>query len=250
MEEVRQKQRDILHAMPYRWCFTDKGKNLLEQFGISPDERDKRAYHQVQNCFFMQNKDQDVLKKSSSGGVVPEIVDLVRSQGGSCFGVVFADDFMSLKYVEIDDSNKNLAMGSKYINSLLDEVNKKRISELLESGKQVVFIGRPCQCHWMRNNFRKYKNLVLVELFCFGVPEENLWKDYIGELISEHGKIKSVNFRDKLTGWKNYSLTVEFENGYVLSEPHGKNRYMCDYLSRKNLMQKCHGCKFKSEVES
>lgn len=149
-----QKQRDILHAMPYRWCFTDKGKNLLEQFGISPDEKDERTYHHVQNCFFMQNKDQDVLKKSSSGGVVPEIVDLVRSHGGSCFGVVFADDFMSLKYVEIDDSNKNLAMGSKYINSLLDEVNKKRITELLESGKQVVFIGRPCQCHWMRNNFR------------------------------------------------------------------------------------------------
>ena len=158
----------------------------------------------------MKNVDQSILQKSSSGGVVSEIIDLIRSKGGSCFGVMFSDDFVQLKYVEIDDLNKNNVRGSKYINVYLDDENKTRINRLLEDGKQVVFIGRPCQCFWMRNKFKNYNNLILVELFCFGVPNEMLWKDYVKQLTFEYGKIKSINFRDKTTGWHNYSFRAEF----------------------------------------
>lgn len=77
---------------------------------------------------------------------------------------------MSLKYVEIDDTNMHDAMGSKYINAALSKDNKERILELLKQGKKVLFVGRPCQCYWMRNHYKQYPNLILVELFCFGVP--------------------------------------------------------------------------------
>ena len=109
---------------------------------------------------------------------------------------------MSLKYVEVDDSNGNKVLGSKYVDVCLSDENKKRILELLGSGKKVLFIGRPCQCHWMRNNYGNYPNLVLVELMCHGVPEDSLWEDYIGALIKEHGQIKSINFRDKSIDWR------------------------------------------------
>lgn len=135
-EEVAQVQKNIIRAMPYRWCFTAKGKELLEWAGGGIDEERRRnseeaAEESIQEewnggpvCLLMQNKDEDVLNSSSSGGVVPAMVNLVREQGGTAFGVVFSDDFTSLKYVEIDDTNMKDAMGSKYIDARMSEENK------------------------------------------------------------------------------------------------------------------------------
>lgn len=120
------------------------------------------------------------------------------------------------------------------------------MSELLEQGNKVLFVGRPCQCHWLRGKYGQYPNLILVELFCFGVPQDSLWTEYATSLVQKHGRIKSVDFRDKTSGWRNYNFTVEFENGEVLSEPHGQNQYMGQYLSRRNLQPKCGTCRFKS----
>ena len=64
---------------------------------------------------FMQNKNAWWLANSSSGGVIPHIINMLMCRDVHCFGVMFDEDFEKLKYVEVNDKNKGDVLGSKYL---------------------------------------------------------------------------------------------------------------------------------------
>lgn len=171
IDEVRKIQGDILGAMPYGNCFTPFGDDLLNKYGI------------YQHGYMMRSKDIDILNISSSGGVIPELIKQVKLSGGMSFGVMFNEDFSSLKYVEVDDGNFNDVCGSKYIGVDVSESIIGKIDDAIDSGKLVLFIGRPCQCLMMKNKFKDKSNLICVSMCCFGIPNDSLWNDYRNKLI-------------------------------------------------------------------
>ena len=167
-----------------------------------------------------------------------------------CVGVDCDDGFEKLKYVEVSDANKTRVMGSKYVDVMLSQELKDKMLKFLNEGKKVLFVGRPCQCHWLRTKFTDNPNLILVELLCFGVPEEGLWENYIQKLKKENGEVETISFRDKSNGWNNYNITIKFKNGHILSEPHGKNQYFREYISERRVQKKCVNCAFGSKIKS
>ena len=49
---------------------------------------------------------------------------------------------------------------------------------------------------------------------CMGVPSPKIWREYLAFREREAGAaVSEVSFRDKSTGWKEYSLAMKFENG-------------------------------------
>ena len=125
------------------------------------------------------------------------------------------------------------------------------IKKRLVSGQKVLFSGTPCQTAGLHNYLGKdYKELLVVDVLCHGVPSPKLFADYLEYLGRQYdgGKPVSVNFRNKQRGWKRLYMEVCFDNGkrhYVYS---GYDRYEGMFLNNLSLRPSCYECKFtKSE---
>ena len=108
-------------------------------------------------CF---NKDEEVRKESSSGGVFTLIATNVIRDNGVVFGARFNDLFeVEHNYIEtLDDIN--LFRGSKYVQSKIGYTFTE-VKKFLEDGKNVLFSGTPCQVGGLKSFLGKsYENLI------------------------------------------------------------------------------------------
>lgn len=75
-----------------------------------------------------------------------------------------------------------------------------------------MFSGTPCQIRALKSYLDKnYDNLILIDLFCHGVPSPKIWQRYLEFINPEKKCIQSVSFRDKRISWEDYSLTVKYD---------------------------------------
>ncbi|MDU2200101.1 MAG: Coenzyme F420 hydrogenase/dehydrogenase, beta subunit C-terminal domain [Terrisporobacter othiniensis] len=89
---------------------------------------------------------------------------------------------------------------------------------MLKEDKTVLFTGTSCQIGGLKSYLRKdYSNLICQDIVCHGVPSPYVWQHY-KNLISKDRNIKNINFRDKSTGWKRYSLKFDFTDGKIYEE--------------------------------
>lgn len=72
--------------------------------------------------------------------------------------------------------------GSKYV-EVDTALPFSKIKEQVQEGKLVLFSGTPCQVQavnlFLKN--KKYDNLILVDLLCYGVQSPAIWEKYISE---------------------------------------------------------------------
>lgn len=199
----------------------------------------------LNRCYVAYNKNDEVKKTSSSGGIFDAIARKVLSDNGIVIGAAFNDN-MELEHIaleEIDDLEK--LKGSKYLQSNINNMFsyiKEKIND-----KKILFVGTPCQVAGLHAYLKKdYDNLICIDLFCHGVPSPKLFNRYIKELEDGNGsKVVKYNFRDKKTGWDTYSNTASFENDNEISELQSNNSYMCLFLSDIALRESCYNCNFK-----
>lgn len=198
--------------------------------------------------FAAHNPDSEIRYQSSAGGVFSMLAEKILSEGGVVYGVGFDNDW-NIVHRRIDNpEDLRFLRGSKYAYSRIGTAIQDAISDL-KSGKKVLFSGTPCQAAAMRKAGGDNPNLLIVEVVCHGAPEQKYWKKYLTELCNSKGKsisdILSINFRDKRTGWKNYSFTIIFNDGTVFTESHETNLYMQAFLKDLTLKRSCFECKFK-----
>ena len=202
-------------------------------------------------AYACKNKDDKVRETSSSGGVFALLCENVINEGGVVFGAAFDKEFnVRHTYAEtLDECIK--FRGSKYVQSKIGDTYKKA-KEFLDKGRIVLFSGTPCQIAGLDTYLIKnYKNLILVDIACHGVPSPLVYKSYINTLEKKNrSKIKEISFRDKSTGWKDYSVSFGFENGKKLKQFRTDNTYMNGYLKDIFLRPSCYTCKFKKPVTS
>ena len=95
--------------------------------------------------------------------------------------------------------------GAKYSQSKLEGCFLD-IKTDLETGKNVLFSGMPCQVAGLKSFLRKeYVNLFCVDFVCHGVPSPMVWEKYIqyradadnDGVLPEH-----INLRCKESGWQ------------------------------------------------
>jgi len=198
-------------------------------------------------AFGCVNKNKDIQKLSSSGGVFNLIAEYIIENGGIVFGAVF-DEELNVKHIEAcckDELGK--MRGSKYVQSEIGYTYKKA-KEHLENGKMVFFTGTPCQIGGLVAFLKKdYDNLITQDIICHGVPSPMVWKRYVEHIKTKFGIDENirVNFRDKANGWKNYSLV--FQAGSKIHRiPASENNYMKAFIDNLCLRNSCYNCKYKS----
>ena len=197
------------------------------------------------DVFVCYASDKDILKKSSSGGVFPLLAKKIISEGGAVCGAVFDDDF-SLRHVIVSSQyDLEKLYGSKYLQSNTEGCWKK-IRELLENGKKVLFCGTPCEVAALNNFLKKQSDtLISVDLLCHGVPSPLLFKRYLKEQFSGK-KIKSYKFRNKVdSGWK-ANENVWFSNGKFLKRTPEESPWFNAFISCWSTRKSCSSCKYAS----
>ncbi|WP_029200390.1 Coenzyme F420 hydrogenase/dehydrogenase, beta subunit C-terminal domain [Oribacterium sp. NK2B42] len=179
-------------------------------------------------AYLARTRDIKLLSKCTSGGVFTELAREIVKNGGIAYGVVYGESF-KIQHERISNLTEiERFPGSKYVQSDVGTTFAQVKNDLI-AGNQVAFCGTPCQVAGL-NNFlgKEYRNLLLVDLVCHGVPSPKLWRAYVDYIEQKHGKLRFANFRSKRLGYHVSVMEERFESGKTQIGS-----------ARTNLMSKC-----------
>ena len=201
-----------------------------------------------EKAYAVKCRDPEIRMNSSSGGAFSLLGQKVIEDGGVVYGAVLNDQ-LHVSHAAAESPAELLPIrGSKIIQSSPGLVYKE-IEQRLKNGEKVLFSGTPCQVSGLlRFLGRRYDNLITQDIICHGVCSLTLYDRYISYLQEKHGcGIQTVRFRDKETGWRDYSVSITYDNGDKTVVPHGKDELMRAYLKNYALRPSCYKCPFKGK---
>lgn len=190
-------------------------------------------------CCAATNPDEGERQNSSSGGLFMMLARNIIEQGGVVFGARF-DEAWNVVH-DAAETVEALApfCTSKYVQSVIGDCYR-RVKEFLQQGRLVMFTGTPCQIAGLRSFLGgPHDRLVTVEVACHGVPSPGVWRSYFKSRSRDHA-IQRVNFRDKSTGWRGYSVLIGDRRRH-----HDDDNYMVTFLDNYNLRPSCFNCPSK-----
>lgn len=226
-----------------------------------------------------KNKNEEIRRQSSSGGIFTLLAEKVIAEGGVVFGARFNEEWNVIH--DYTDTIEGIAAfrGSKYVQSTIGDTYHKA-KDFLVQGRKVLFSGTPCQIAGLKKYLRReYENLLTVDVVCHGVPSPLVWRTYLDEtryqLRSKRGVgkktvplpmdelpvITGISFRDKTNGWKKYGFRLRYaafkatENTVsaplykeekVLLKPFRNNIFMQGFLANLYLRPSCYACAARS----
>ena len=188
------------------------------------------------------NKDEDVRMRSSSGGMFHALAKWTIEQGGVVFGARFNDQWEVVHdYTETIEGIEPF-MRSKYVQSRIGDTFKQA-KQFLDQGRQVLFVGTPCQIGGLKAYLKKdYDNLLAVDFICHGVPSPGVWRKYLKE-TTKGESLLSFSFRDKSDGWKEYQfVTTTTTTTTTRRERYNTNPMIQGLLKNILLRKSCYAC--------
>lgn len=191
-----------------------------------------------------KNKNEEIRRQSSSGGIFTLLAEKVIAEGGVVFGARF-DENWDVIHSKTDTLEGIAAFrGSKYVQSTIGDTYREA-REFLKKGRKVLFSGTPCQIAGLRKYLRKdYDNLLTVDVMCHGVPSPKIWREYLCSL--QLSNIGAISHKDKSTGWRRYSISVKDTDGKVIyTEIASENKYLSAFVKNYILRPSCFSCPAK-----
>lgn len=214
------------------------------------------------------NKDEEVRKVSSSGGIFSALAMDVMTHGGYVYGAAF-DDNWNLNHKAVSDSVNLLPLvGSKYVQSRIGNIFVE-IKNHLSQNYTVLFVGTPCQVAGLKEFLNGNDDRLLsVDFVCKGVPSGQVFKQYIKETLQNRIKsmklsdditvqIDEIRFRDKTDGWNDYKFVMSYsynQDGTTkqgkICQDRGSNPFMRGFLQNLFLRPSCYHCPFRERHQS
>lgn len=199
-------------------------------------------------CYAAKNKDDRVLRISSSGGLFFALASYVLEENGVVYGCVFDENYNAVitraeTYEQIQPMH-----GSKYVWS--DSSHSfPSVKQDLESGRKVLYTSLPCQVAGLMKYLQKqYDNLYTVDVLCGGAASPYAFYKYISTLTDTEGRKKlDFQFRDK----EKYGAGVDCTyvvNGKKHHENYLENSYYYAFSSKCRIIwrKSCYRCDYKS----
>ena len=194
--------------------------------------------NRCEKAYAAWSKDKEIILNSSSGGIFSELAIEILNEKGIIYGVGWEKGEVKHERIDKIEDLKNLR-GSKYLPSFVGESYKLVIKDLKDN-KKVLFSGTPCQIAAL-NKIVKNDNLITVDLICHGMPSYKAYEKYCREKFKE--KVEKVDFRNKETGWINYSLI--YYSNILKNNLHYVDKFFSGFLKDIYLGNPCYNCKFK-----
>ena len=149
---------------------------------------------QPKEVLAVKNRNDEERMDSSSGGVFVALARETISRGGVVFGAVF-DGKWEVRHACAETlEDVRPMMGSKYVQSRVGD-SYRQVERYLKEGREVLFVGSPCQVAGLHAYLRKdYPNLLSVDFLCHGVPSPGVWRRYLDETFySAHRAVAGKN---------------------------------------------------------
>lgn len=193
-----------------------------------------------------KNRNEEIRRQSSSGGIFTKLAESVIREGGVVFGARFDENWNVVHTWTDKEEGLAAFRGSKYTQSKIGGSYIK-VKEFLKDNRQVLFTGTPCQIAGLKKYLRKeYDNLLCVDIACHGVPSPLVWHEYLqSERNAKTSEIEEISFRNKDTGWKNYSFSIRFSDNKEVSQVFRENLFMQVFLKDLCIRPSCTACPAK-----
>lgn len=196
--------------------------------------------------FCVQNKNGEVLSKSSSGGASNALMNALLDDGYIVYSFEYNNKYKNLFISKATSKREAVKfIGSKYMQG--KAYDKNIFTELLNfpTNKKLAFFGTPCFISGIKLFLENkgFTNLFFVDLFCNGVPTTYLWQKY----LESYGNVSSAFFRDKKYGWHIYSSSVVIDNK---SKCKVNDKFYLLYFSNMFLNKSCYNCKIRTKFNS
>ncbi len=197
-------------------------------------------------CYAAVSKNEKQAKKSASGGVFAAMATDYIDKGGVVFGAAF-DEEWKVHHISVETKDQlRFLQGSKYVQSDI-EMSYKEVKACLDSGRQVLFSGTPCQVAGLQSFLgQEYENLLTVDIVCHGVPSNRMFQEYIKVLESKYrGKVSDFTFRDKTIGWGINGSTIV--NGKKIKIWQSASSYLFYFSKGWIYRENCYKCPYACE---
>ena len=194
---------------------------------------------------------QDEIKASASGSLGTAIAKGFIKQGGVVYGVTYTANCLGIEYrrAEKEDDLEQFRT-SKYAQSRKLDIYQK-VREDVRSGRQVLFIGLPCDTYALQLYLSKeYENLYVCSLICHGPTSPLVHKQFVQQLIGKQKcEVNEFSVRYKKEGWKPYYIRAKYKNGQEHLEKFAESTYGVAFLYMKR--PSCNVCPIKrSKIHS
>lgn len=193
------------------------------------------------------NKDEEVRKDSTSGGIFSALATAQYNDGGFVGGAIYTENFKVKHVVSNDINDLPKLRSSKYLQSdVTDFFNN--VKSLLEANEKVLVCGTPCQIAALKKFVGKLQqNLVTVDFICRGVSSPMIWQMYLRDIEEKHcEKLISVKAKSKDLGWRNLTYKFVFQSGYRTYQTKDQSPYMIGFRDTNVLCRKsCYNCIYK-----
>ncbi len=211
--------------------------------GVCPSLNLPKKISAPPTAFVAINPDAKVRRHSSSGGIFGALAKVILDEGGIVFGAAFDENFSVAHMAAENFSELEKLHGSKYLQSQIGKTFQQ-VKKHLAAGRKVLFSGTGCQCAGLKNFVGDSENLLIVEIFCHGVPSPALWESYIKWLGRGH-EIVRVNFKSKRGGWQNPHFEVTFKDCGFYFRPLNEDTFNRNFLQNTIQRPSCGICKFR-----
>ena len=183
-------------------------------------------------------------QSAASGGAASMIAKAFVENGGVVYGCA-QEEGAQVRHVRIESVNDlSRLAGSKYVQSQTSEA-LGLLKEDLKDGRNVLFIGLPCQVAGVRKVCSGYEDrLFTIDLCCHGAPSYGLLASHL-QYLGLSSEADKVVFRSKGRSGIGYVFKVYDRNGRCMYDRKAsQDWYMAGFLSGLFFREACFTCQF------
>lgn len=175
-------------------------------------EQHRKIKKEIQKAYVIYNENQEVRKRSASGGMSHILMEYVIRNQGIVYGVTYNEHLEVVHKRATTLEECETFKTSKYVNSKMEDIYLQVLQDL-KADKLVLFIGTPCQVAGLKVTIpeAQKEKLLLCEIMCDNVASPILFEKFKRHIEKKYqGKIKNINFRSKEKGAHNMSMKIDF----------------------------------------
>lgn len=212
---------------------------------VCPVNNTEKRQHIISSYGGCSN-DLKIVKTSSSGGAFYEISKKIIADGGIVFSAVYTDDFKEVYFCGTDEKSLQSMMKSKYVESRVG-LSFRAVKAELESGREVMFCGAPCQVAGLKRYLRRdYSNLLTCDFSCGGMPSHKIYSQYLDGIEKKlRSPISGVDFRPKIYGWDMHTIKIDSISGRKYVKMFMQDPYFYSFIGNHiSVRDYCYKCEF------
>lgn len=198
-------------------------------------------------AFAARNRDDEVRRKSSSGGMYHALASYVIDDlGGVVYGCAFDGDLRAVHIRCETMEEAERCMGSKYSQSDMGD-SIRQVRDDLEAGRTVLFTGTPCQVAAVRAACSDVAGggcLMTADIICHGVPSPGVFQGWLAELErTRDERVTAYEHRPKTTGWGHFER-VRWDDGRTEQGTRLSETWKRLFYGNRMLRPSCYCCPY------